>query len=159
MDISFSLSLKVNKKGKSSKCLWNAWIPVYFGRTASFSWVVFFVSCITRSNWGYDPNVARCLFLKEILINHILKFLRKKKNTQSTYFAHGVCNVTDHELRLCARHFEIVIFDTSAKKCFYPREDVCARAKRGWKGHTRIKSLSQSRIEHNFFIRRVQSLI
>ena len=59
----------------------------------------------------------------------------------------------------CARSVKIVIFDTSAKKCFYPREDVCARAKRGWKGHTRIKSLSHSRIEHNFFIRRVQSLI
>ena len=36
---------------------------------------------------------------------------------------------------------------------------LCARAKHGWKGHTRIKSLSQSCIEHNFFIRRVQSLI
>ena len=32
-------------------------------------------------------------------------------------------------------------------------------AKRGWKGHTRIKSLSHSRIEHNFFMRCVQSLI
>ena len=54
---------------------------------------------------------------------------------------------------------EIVIFDTSAKKWFYPRVDVYARAKRGWKGHPRIKSLSHSRIEHNFFIRSVQSLI
>ena len=41
-------------------------------------------------------------------------------------------------------------FDTSAWKGFYPRVDVCARAKRGWKGHTRLKSPSRSRIETYF---------
>ena len=36
-----------------------------------------------------------------------------------------------------------------------PRVDVCARAKRGWKSHTRPKSPCRSRIELYFFIRRV----
>ena len=36
----------------------------------------------------------------------------------------------------------IVHFDTSVWEWFYPRGDVCARTKRGWKGHTKIKSLS-----------------
>ena len=52
-----------------------------------------------------------------------------------------------------------IIFDRSAIKCCYPRVDVCARAKQGWKGHTRIKLLSHSCIENNFLTRRVGSLI
>ena len=53
---------------------------------------------------------------------------------------------------------KIVYFDSSAWKWFYPRVEVCAQAKRGWKIDTRLNSPSHSCIEPYVFIR-VQSLI
>ena len=73
--------------------------------------------------------------------------VRSNHNTQIEHFAHyKPAWYAEFRTRSYERlHFDtsakIVIFDTSAKKWFYPRGDVYARAKRGWKGHTRIKSL------------------
>ena len=70
----------------------------------------------------------------------------RKLNFEHAFFS----SVRDRELR--ARSLNIVIFDTSAKKWFYPRVDV-------WKGHERIKLLFPSCIEHYFLMRYVGSSI